>query len=289
MTKPLYGGTRSRFKQSLATPITLKDLVRFSADTIWKGKSYHKTAISNLCDAVEILENPVLNEVKTEDIDNYIKVLGGTGVKNSTINRKLSNLHTLLKFGYDRGWVAKLPKFTWQHEDNERIRWLTQEEETKLLSLLSPEYAAFCEILIHTGMRRGELMTLQRDQIDGDYLRLWKTKTKKARSVPMTPRAKELVNQWVPFNIELSPFRTAWLKAKKEMGLENDPNFVLHVLRHTTATRLLDTTGNIAVVQKMLGHRKIATTMRYAHISDDSLLDAIRLTAEKHSPHLVTP
>lgn len=290
MTKPLYGGTRSRYLQNQYTPVTLKDLVRKAADTIWKGKSYHKTAISNLCDAVEILNNPILNDIKTEDIDNYIKVLSDC-VKPSTVNRKLSNLHTLLKFGRDRGWLEKLPKFTWQREDNERIRWLSKEEETKLLEIMgriSPEYAAFCEILIHTGMRRDELRTLQRDQIDGDYLRLWKTKTKTARSVPLTPRAKELVNQYVPFSIELSPFRTAWLKCKKEMGLEQDPNFVLHMLRHTTATRLLDTTGNIAVVQKMLGHKKIATTMRYAHISDDSLLDAIRLTAEKHSQTLAT-
>jgi integrase len=291
MTKPLYGGTRSRFQQTQTVPVTLKDLVRVAADTIWKGKSYHSTAISNLCDAVDILGNPVLNEIKTEHIDNYIKVLAH-GVKNSTINRKLSNLHTLLKFGYDREWVAKLPKFSWQAEDNERIRWLTKDEETQLLTLMGridPSYAAFCELLIHTGMRRDELRTMEREQIDGDYLRLWKTKTKKARSVPLTPRAKELVNQYVPFKIELSPFRTAWLRVKKEMGLENDPNFVLHMLRHTTATRLLDTTGNIAVVQKMLGHKKIATTMRYAHISDDSLLDAIRLTAEKHSTHPVTP
>jgi site-specific recombinase XerD len=67
------------------------------------------------------------------------------------------------------------------------------------------------------------------------------------------------------------------------MGLEDDPNFVMHTLRHTTATRMLDTTGNIAVVQRMLGHAKIATTMRYAHVSDDALLSAVRQTSMKHT------
>lgn len=291
MPRITFAGRKSSFQLNREAPVTLKELVRKSGNTIWQGKAYHKSAISNLCDAVEILGNPPLNQIDTEMIDDYISVISAT-VKPATVNRKLSNLHTLLKFARDRGWLETIPKFTWQPEDNERFRWLTKEEESQLLSIMErfdPSYAAMCELLIHTGMRRGELLSMHPDQIDGDYLRLWKTKTKKARSVPLTPRAKELVAQFVPFNIDLNKFRTAWLKAKKEMGLEDDPNFVLHMLRHTTATRLLDSTGNIAIVQKMLGHKKITTTLRYAHISDDSLLDAIRLTAQKHALERASP
>jgi site-specific recombinase XerD len=60
------------------------------------------------------------------------------------------------------------------------------------------------------------------------------------------------------------------------MDLEDDEDFVLHALRHTAATRTLAKTGNLAMVQKLLGHRKIETTLRYAHISDDDLLAAVR-------------
>lgn len=288
MTKALYGGTKSRFQQNQYVPVTLKDLVHRAANPIWQGRSYHKSVVSNLCDAVEIMNNPLLRDINTDMVDNYIKVLS-EGVKNSTINRKLSNLHTILQYAYDREWLARIPKINWRKEDNERIRWLTKDEEKLLLAVLPEEYSAFCEILIHTGMRRGELMNLKAEDVDGNYARLWKTKTGKARSVPLSDRAKELIDKWVPFNIELSPLRTAWLKAKKEMGLEDDPNFVMHTLRHTTATRMLDTTGNIAVVQKMLGHAKIATTMRYAHVADEQLLDAVRQTSHKHGLTPVTP
>ena len=291
MPRITFAGRKSSFQLNREAPVTLKELVRKSGNTIWQGKAYHKSAISNLCDAVEILGNPPLNQIDTEMIDDYISVISAT-VKPATVNRKLSNLHTLLKFARDRGWLETIPKFTWQPEENERIRWLSADEEKQLLSLMEaidPQYAAFCETLIHTGLRRGELLSLQRDQIDGDYLRLWKTKTKKARSVPLTDRAKELVNQWAPFSINLSQFRTAWLKCKKAMGLEQDSDFVLHMLRHTTATRLLDSSDNIVVVQKMLGHKKIATTLRYAHISDASLLDAVRLAAKKHGSSPLTP
>jgi integrase len=139
------------------------------------------------------------------------------------------------------------------------------------------------EILIHTGMRRGELLNLKPEQVDGDYARLWKTKTKKARSVPLTDRAKELLQKHLPFSdFRVGYIRYEWDKARKEMGLEDDRHFCLHMLRHTAATRVLDTTGRLEVVQKVLGHSKIATTQRYAHLSDDTLLDAIRRTAQKH-------
>lgn len=288
MTKPMYGGTRSRYLQSKEQPVTLTQLIRRAAPTLWEGKAYYKTVVSNLMDADDILGRPRLSEVTSDALEDYVKVLEAH-VKNSTINRKLSNLHTLLQYAFDREWITKMPKTPWRKEDNERIRWLSKEEETLLLAALPQPYSAFCEILIHTGMRRGELMGLKKEHIDGNYARLWKTKTGKARSVPLSDRAKELIDKYVPFNIELSPLRTAWLKAKKELGLEHDPHFVMHTLRHTTATRMLDTTGNIAVVQKMLGHAKIATTLRYAHTSDDQLLDAVRQTEQKHGISAVTP
>lgn len=288
MTKALYGGTRSRYTQTKVTPVTFRQLVKQATEPLWKGKSYYMTVISNLEDASEIMGHPMLKDITTDMVAEYAQVLS-EHVKPSTVNRKLSNLHTVLKYAYDREWIERMPKMPWMKEDNERIRWLSKEEEVRLLSLLPQPYSAFCEILIHTGMRRGELMNLKKEEVDGDYARLWKTKTKKARSVPLSDRAKELIEQYVPFNIELSPLRTAWLKAKKEMGLEDDPHFVMHTLRHTTATRMLDTTGNIAVVQKMLGHAKIATTMRYAHVADDALLDAVRQTSTKHGISPVNP
>ena len=275
----------SKFKQraselGFGAPQTLQELLDKAAPHLWKTRNHNAISYANIRDAIVILREPKLSDMTTAAIDEYTRVVS-EDIRPSTVNRKLSSLHILLKYAYDREWLAKMPKFTWMKEDNERIRWLTEEEEIKLLAILPPEISAFCEILIHTGMRRDELRTMQRDQLNGDYARLWKTKNGKARSVPLSARARELMEQWVPFNLEVHTIRRAWVKAKIEMGLEHDSNFVLHTLRHTTATRMLESTGNIAVVQKMLGHSKIQTTMRYAHVSDEHLLDAVRLTTEK--------
>lgn len=269
----------SNYQKSKQTPMTLNDLLQKAASHTWKSPRHHMIACAHVRDAIEIMGRPLLKDVNTEMVDNYVAVVS-QDLRPASVNRKLSALRVLLKYAYDREWIQKLPKFTWMKEDNERIRWLTADEEKRLLELLPEDVSAFCEILIHTGMRRAELLYAQHEQIDGDYLRLWKTKTGKARSVPLSPRAKELVDKWLPFNLTETNIRCAWRKAKKQMGLEQDKDFVLHMLRHTTATRMLKTTGNLAVVQKMLGHAKIATTLRYAHVADDTLLDAVRLTAE---------
>lgn len=253
----------------------LNELITKTFNTIWGNCSYWKTVDANLKEAVEILGNPDIKKIDTLMVDKYIHNVSGK-VKNSTVNRKLSNLHTILKYAHDRDMIVKLPKFTWKQENNERIRWVTKEEETTLLATLSPEVSVFCEVLIHTGMRRGELLGMKPEDLDGNYARLWKTKNGKARSVPLSERAKVLLEQHLPFNLTVAQIQQEWTKAKQKMGLEHDNNFVLHTLRHTAASRLLNSSNNIALVQRMLGHSKITTTMRYAHISDDQLLNAVR-------------
>lgn len=278
----------SRFQRKKEVPVTLKQLLRYASDRLWGGKAYQRTAETNVWDACEILGDPKLTDIDSEMIAEYASVVS-EGLSDATVNRKMMSLHTLLKFAYDREWIARVPKFEWRKEDNEYIRWLSKEEEQQLLTLLPERYAAFVEILIHTGMRRGELLSLKPDHVDGDYARLWKTKTKKARSVPLTDRAKELLQKHLPFD-DMTPgtIRYEWDKVRKAMGMMEDKHFVLHMLRHTAATRVLDTTGRLEVVQKVLGHSKIATTMRYAHVSEPTLLDAIRRTAEKHGSTAVT-
>ena len=71
----------------------------------------------------------------------------GDGFKPSagTINRYLSALHAVLAWGAkpSRGYVPTMPEFQWQDEDEGRIRYLTAEEETRLMLLPAGD----CQIL----------------------------------------------------------------------------------------------------------------------------------------------
>ncbi|WP_036142838.1 tyrosine-type recombinase/integrase [Luteibacter sp. 9135] len=74
-----------------------------------------------------------------------------------------------------------------------------------------------------------------------------------------------------------------WRKAMKHAGV-TEPECVVHSLRHTCATGLLETMGDIKLVQEWLGHTSIMTTARtYAHVQSHRMVDAAALlTASRH-------
>ena len=256
----------------------LSSLLRTAALPLWKGKAYERTAYRNVEEFISIVGDMDASEVKTITLDQWY-VEQGKKVSPVTINRKLVNINQVLQFAHDREWIEKMPVLRWNPENNGRIRWLEFSEEEQMFSLLKqwdePEVAKFLRVLLETGMRRGELLGLTPENIQGRWIRLWKTKTKTPRSVPLTNDALEALRDYKGWTIDINDLRRVWDKLRTEMGLSDDKDFVLHSLRHTKATRMLSKTQNIAMVQKLLGHKKVQTTLRYAHISDDDLLNAV--------------
>jgi hypothetical protein len=62
--------------------------------------------------------------------------------------------------------------------------------------------------------------------------------------------------------------RTRWDEARQAAAIEG---FRFHDLRHTAATRILRATQNLATTAKVLSHRNLKTTLRYAHVLDDDV------------------
>lgn len=147
---------------------------------------------------------------------------------------------------------------------------------------------AMLETLFATGMRISELVSLNRDQIDSNGKIFVRGKGKKERFVYMTPRATELVNNYlilrkddltalfVPIrgkNIKTSKARisTNYLqdkikKYRERLGIVVPTS--AHSLRHGFATYLAEQGANPAAIQILLGHESLETTTRYVHPSD---------------------
>jgi site-specific recombinase XerD len=97
--------------------------------------------------------------------------------------------------------------------------------------------------------------------------------------------AEGSTSEWVfPSNrkkgshISYFPVAKQFGKARKAIGLPKD--IVLYSARHTFATDMLDKTGNLSLVQKMLGHDSITTTQRYLH---PELKDIAELVNERNA------
>ena len=76
--------------------------------------------------------------------------------------------------------------------------------------------------------------------------------------------------------IEPDTLGTAFWRARRAAGLED---LRLHDLRHTAASRIVRATGNIAAASKALGHKRITTTQRYAHLSAEDVRAALNAAA----------
>jgi integrase len=83
-----------------------------------------------------------------------------------------------------------------------------------------------------------------------------------------------------PFN--LTPYQSdkAWAWAREQMGLKNDTEFIIHALRHTCASRLVNAGVDLYVVKEWLGHSSIQVTERYAHLAPRKLAHAATILDE---------
>jgi len=140
-------------------------------------------------------------------------------------------------------------------------------------------------VLVDTGMRLSELIKLRYEDVSfpNNLISIWVNKGDRPRSIPMTSRVRmilELRQQTErvrPFTLSVDEAERAWKWARAEMGRMRDKEFVMHSLRHTCASRLVNGNVDLYVVKELLGHSSIQITERYAHLNPTKLADAIEV------------
>jgi len=255
----------------------------------WNGQRSQKDNIYKMGQILDYFgETRPIRSITTEDVDEWTTSLKNRGDKNTTINRKLAGLRKVLKFSLKRKKLDECPYFTLQSEkENQRYRWITADEERYILEYFrdfkgDEEMEGFFIVLVDTGMRRGELLNLTKNDVNfnNSMVSIWETKADLPRSIPMTPRVKKVMEEKIKvnshrlFNKGVHYYRWRWDKMKEELNLKD---VVVHTLRHTFASRLAQRGGNIYHIQKLLGHRDISNTMIYAHLAPQDLASCIKL------------
>lgn len=262
---------------------TLKDAHDLTWRMHWsqdKAPETHKHACT--CIFRVIPSQTYLVDISPEMVLEAVEEWEDEGNSGGTVNRKVSHLNTMLTTAHAKGWISGVPKLPRRREGKHRIRWMTPDEEFKVLSMCQhlglDELRELIIVATDTGFRRGELLGLvPSDFVNGlVHLHHGHTKSDKARSVPATKRVAEILsrrsNHRTIFQITTASLRHQWMLLKDALGLEEDKQFVFHMLRHTCASRLVQRAVPLAVVQQWMGHSNIATTLRYAHLAPESLM-----------------
>lgn len=233
-----------------------------------------------------------LKDITLNKIDAYTEELLNIGNSGSTVNRKLSCLSRVLRTAYERDKLKVMPRIPRKKEGTHRIRFLTPDEETRLITIFEqwgyPDHRDAAAMLIYTGFRCGELWRLECRDIDleNGLMTTWKTKTDKPRSIPIAAPIRQIVEQRIKAVDGVGPlfpgadnrwFRQVWDRVRAYLGMDTDPQFVPHMLRHTCATRLAQRGASMVIIREWMGHADIQTTARYTHFAPKDLQNAAKL------------
>ena len=205
----------------------------------------------------------------------------GKTLSNATINRETSILSKMLSIAVRNNWIDSNPCRSIRKlcEDTIMERYLQPEEEEKLLSFCTGWQKYMKSLLIcalHTGMRRGEIFKLRWNcvNLQDGFITVTKTKSGKDRKIPISSalmqELTELNNNRRSEYVFTNPLtgepyttiRKSFEVLCKKSGIEN---LRFHDLRHTAATRMVAMGVELIIVQDILGHSNITTTMRYSH------------------------
>lgn len=213
-----------------------------------------------------------------------------TILKPATINRELALLKILFNFYVRRDVVIKNPvsRVKFFAEDNCQMRVVSIEEERRYLMAASQPLQDFATIMVDTGMRPDEVARIERKNVNLTqgyvFIPFGKTKAAK-RKIPLTTRIAALLGKRLSetkgeylFATEttqnpLTSLKTAHAGALRRSEL---PHFRLYDLRHTFATRFIESGGDIVTLQALLGHSNIQMVTRYAHPTEKHQFEAMK-------------
>lgn len=154
---------------------------------------------------------------------------------------------------------------------------------------------AMFEVMYSSALRVGELVDLELGDVDcgQGMLRVRRGKGGRARDVPLGRQAVRAIGRWLPVRgkwMEGRPDSPALFVSRRGRGLTTRSvqmrikrwcsrmglprNVTPHQFRHSCATHLLQSSGDIRQVQEMLGHQDIATTQIYTHLDSQALARA---------------
>lgn len=242
---------------------------------------------------IDYFKDRMLMSIDGGDVEN-LKVHRLQQNAPATVVQSMLVLTKLFRYAKRRRWCVLDPTEGVTRpstRESRRYRTLSYEEEKLFLAGASddPNLHDFVVILLNHGLRPDEPLNLRNEDVNIEKREfvIQKGKTLSARrTVHMTDETYAIFarrmrsrSEWV-FHAEKDPSKHLSLntiqcrqkRLREKLGIE----FVPYALRHTFATRVLESGANPAVVAKLLGHVDLATVYRYLHLGDEMLTDAMR-------------
>ena len=261
-------------------------------------KSYKRdlNCLSNYCESKSI---SLWTDLKQTDIRSYMASRHRQGLSSTSLQRELSAIRSFFNFllknqltDNNPGQYIKAPKKTRKLPKTLDVDQIKSLLEAGTNSTIEIRDLAMFELFYSSGIRLSELAQLNLTDIDltDKSLMVRSGKGGKSRMLPIGSKAVVAINTWLEHRIksitstETALFistrgtrlgqRSIELRLKqwcKKKGIAE--NIHPHMLRHSFATHLLESSQDLRAVQELLGHSNISTTQIYTHLDFQHLAD----------------
>ncbi|MEK9687681.1 MAG: tyrosine recombinase XerC [Gammaproteobacteria bacterium] len=269
----------------------LKNELRLSIHTL-KAYISDIRGLQDFCRA----NNITFLKIKNTELTSYTRRLYSRGLSAKSITRKISSFksffqylvkHDVLRSNPCSGIKApKAPKSL--------PKTLNVDEISRLLNVKLTNHTkirdhAIFELIYSSGLRVSEVVGLNIEDVAmDDQILTVKGKGNKMRALPFGNVAKAALNKWLEHRIKISSAedRAIFLtksgqrlsvrsvqKSIRSWGIKAGINQKLspHILRHSFATHMLESSKDLRLVQELLGHESLSTTQIYTHLDFDHL------------------
>lgn len=238
-----------------------------------------------------------INSITPVDLENHIiKPMLEDGRSPVYVEKTLRFFSALWNHAKEAGFTSgdnpvskiKIPK-----KDSRRHRFLNKDEAARLLAYLSDHYPEVHDVAImslFSGLRIGECLDLTWADInfDDDTIFVKDTKTTRNRHAYISAEIKAMLNRrntgqtksarGFPSPVSGNGYHTVWQKFNKSVkalglneGIDDSRQMaVIHTLRHTFASWLVQLGTPLYTVSQLMGHSDLKMTERYAHLAPDT-------------------
>jgi len=252
----------------------------------------------------ENYDKSVIENVDYKIVRSWIVQLVNKNLSNRSINRKVSSLKSFFKFLVKTDTINSSPLIAHKPlKQSKKIQVPFSKDEIGTLldsGLFKNDYKGVLQKTIisffyFTGVRRIELINLKASDINmnSSTIRIMGKKNKE-RIIPMLPRLKESINEYLKIKSQEFNNKTSQNLFISKSGIQLSEKYVYrtvneyfklvspkvkkapHVLRHSFATHLINEGADINSVKELLGHSSLSATQVYSHTSMERIKEVFK-------------
>lgn len=301
--KVVYGRTQRELKEKLKTApvsVSFESLANEWCDLHCEELStcaVRRTRVTTRT-AIDAFKGMNIDDVRPVDVSRYMAILTQKkGYSHKTAEGYLSTVKMIFRYAITEGYIDFNPVADIRLPSGLRKsrRDLPTAEDIQKIKEHPEGFGLFAMIALYTGLRRGEILALRKDDIDLERRLIYVTKSVQENGrvkMPKTENGIRVVGIPSSLSTYLHPesgylfhkngrplnkgmFERRWLAYQKESGVTCTP----HQLRHAYATALYDAGIPPEESQRLLGHADIKTTMNiYTHLKKERAAEIAQKT-----------